>query len=68
MIMKMETAVNTIDKTNPNNRDTSLKTLYPRYIPTMVEIDAPNACTSTITAANPDSQLTDFMMISEPRE
>jgi hypothetical protein len=68
MTMKMETAVNTIDKTNPNNRNTSLKILYPRYIPTMVEIDAPNACTSTITTANPGNHLPDFMMISEPRE
>ena len=29
--MKMEITVNTIDKTKPNNRNTSLKTLYPRY-------------------------------------
>jgi hypothetical protein len=68
MKMKMEIAVNTIDKTNPNNRNTSFKTLYPRYIPTMVEIDAPNACINTITATNPSAQTPDFMMNSEPRE
>jgi hypothetical protein len=66
--MKMETAVNTIDKIKPNNRITSLKTLYPRYIPTTVEIDTPNACINTVTAISPGNQPTDFMMISEPRE
>jgi hypothetical protein len=66
--MKMEIAVKTTDNTKPNNRITSLKTLYPRYIPTTVEMDAPNACISTITAINPSNQPTDFMMIPELRK
>ena len=64
----MEITVNTIDNIKPNNRITSLNTLYPRYIPTAVEIDAPNACISTITATNPSNQPPNFMMSSEPRE
>jgi hypothetical protein len=66
--MKMKIAVNTIDKTNLDNRTTSLKTLYPRYIPIIVEIGIPNACINTITAASPSNQPPDFMMLSEPRE
>jgi hypothetical protein len=66
--MKMETRVKTRDMSNPNIRITSLKTLYPRYIPTTVEIDIPNACINTIIDASPSNQLADFMMIPEPRE
>jgi hypothetical protein len=51
--MKMEITVNTIDKTKPNNRNTSLKTLYPRYTHTIEEKDAPKACISTIIATKP---------------
>ncbi|MDR2691442.1 MAG: hypothetical protein LBB73_03980 [Dysgonamonadaceae bacterium] len=51
----METRVKTRDTSKPNSRITSLKTRYPRYVPTMVENDAPNAFISTIIATNPSN-------------
>ena len=64
----MVITVNPKDTINPNNLNTSLKTLYPRYIPTTVRKVAPKAQINPATAANPKNQNKNFMMIPELRE
>jgi hypothetical protein len=59
--MNMEITVNTMDKTKPNNRITSLKSLYPRYIAAMTESEAPKAYISPEIAAKTTKSNKNFM-------
>lgn len=64
----IDISVNAHDIANPINRITSRNIMYPIYIPTTIEIVAPQTHVSLATTAKPAKQPAKLMMIPKQRE